>query len=283
MMSVYLTAFHRLRMQLQDLYDPAEAGAITKEILLHITGKGYTQALATDVQLTETEERRLEDMSNELRQGRPLQYVLGHAWFFNRQFKVNEQVLIPRPETEELVQWIIDEHKDRVGAYTILDIGTGSGCIPITLKLALNEAVVTSCDISSGALGIAGENAAALHAAVTFIQLDFLNEADRLPTFDIIVSNPPYIPAREYVEMHTNVRDHEPGTALFVPDEDPLLFYKAIALSGKIHLNRNGAIYCEQHKDFAVATRAMFETMGYKTELRKDMNGHWRMLKAETA
>lgn len=277
----YKQAFHALRQQLQPLYDAAEAAAIAKEVLAHLTGKSYTQSLATpDAPLSAVAEEGLRTLSAALQQGKPLQYVLGYAWFMSRKFIVNEQVLIPRPETEELVQWIVDDNRQRILPFAVLDIGTGSGCIPVSLKLMLEEAAVISCDISAGALAVARTNAAALGATVDFKELDFLTQSAALPAYDIIVSNPPYIPLAEQDKLHPNVRLYEPGTALFVPDNDPLLFYKAIAVFGKTHLNAGGAVYCELHKDYAAATQDMFRGHEYHTELREDMNGHPRMLKA---
>jgi release factor glutamine methyltransferase len=220
-------------------------------------------------------------MEAELIAGRPLQYVLGYAWFMGKRYKVNEQVLIPRPETEELVAWIIDDAGSVNTQLNILDIGTGSGCIPIALKQALYAAAVTSCDISKGALAVAKENAANMNAGMEFIQTDFLDDTQwqLLGMYDVIVSNPPYIPIAEKDGLHANVRAYEPATALFVAD-DALVFYRAIASFGKQHLNSSGSIYCELHRDYAVATKALFEEQGYAVELRKDMHGNWRMLKA---
>jgi release factor glutamine methyltransferase len=217
----------------------------------------------------------------ELLKGRPLQYVTGVAWFAGQDYKVNEHVLIPRPETEELVDWVVADCKDKP-ELSILDIGTGSGCIPISLKLGLPAAVVTSCDISADALRVAKENARNLKADVTFIKTDFLNQKMwyNFAKYDVIVSNPPYIPRSEYEKMHTNVRDHEPEIALFVANEDALVFYRNIAEFAKEHLNEGGNIYCELHKDHAEETERMFKVKGYSTELRADMNGNLRMLKA---
>ncbi len=183
-----------------------------------------------------------------------------------KEFGVNEHVLIPRPETEELVQWVINDWKSREEAIKILDIGTGSGCIPISLRFALTQADVTSCDISSDALAVAKENATTMQTVIEFIQLDFLDVSQRnkLVSYDIIVSNPPYIPASEKEKLHANVKDHEPGIALFVPDNDALVFYHAIAFFGKEHLNNNGYIYCELDAGHAMECKALFEKPGTK-------------------
>lgn len=275
-------AFYALRNALKPLYDDGEAIAIAHEVMETITGMNRMDRLMhKDAALTSAAAQEWQRMQTELLTGRPLQYVTGHAWFLNRKFIVNETVLIPRPETEELVQWIVDEHKGR--AVQILDIGTGSGCIPISLKLALPRATVASADISSGALETARQNATALGADIRLIEQDFLDTTlwPELPQADVLVSNPPYIPVSEKESLHANVRDHEPGTALFVPNDDPLLFYKALAAFGKEYLKPGAVLYFELHVDYARHTREMMENAGYKAvELRKDLNGHERMLKA---
>lgn len=279
-MPYYKDAFHQLRQQLSSVYDASEASAIAKEVLLDVTGISYSQGLLQQTVLEPKIAAALEKMSAELLTGKPLQYVLGYAWFMNRKFRVDEHTLIPRPETEELAEWIINDHKADHHPVSIFDIGTGSGCIPISLRLALPHATVSSCDISQGALALAASNASALGADVQFIQSDFLKDNAQLGNYNIIVSNPPYIPVNERAEMHTNVKDFEPATALFVPDHDPQLFYRAIAIFGHTHLAAGGSIYCELHKDYAEDSRDLFAGEGYQVTLRKDMNGHWRMLKA---
>jgi len=279
----YSQAFYHLSGRLQQLYEQQEAIAISHEVLFHITKLDKVQRLlGKDTLFTADQQVQYDHMLQQLENGRPLQYVVGEAWFMGRLFKVDENVLIPRPETEELVQWIIDDTEERT-ACTILDIGTGSGCIPISLKLAMPFAGITSCDISAEALGVAHTNMSALHVDVQFLHLDFLNQKERgaLPMFDVIISNPPYIPISEKESLHKNVRDYEPAQALFVPDNDALIFYRVIAEFGKEHLNTNGAIYCELHVDYAMHTKALFEMAGYSTvEIRKDVHGNLRMLKA---
>ena len=283
-MITYQQAFYGLKNDLQQVYDAQEAAAIAHEILFHITGLDKLQRLMKKEELlTAVQEKQFADMQQQLLAGRPMQYVLETAWFMGRPFYVNEQVLIPRPETEELVQWIIDGQTPESQA-AIIDIGTGSGCIPISLKLAMPQTQISACDVSTGALAVAQRNAAELSAAIRFIQLDFLSdERNRLPAFDIIVSSPPYIPDSYRAETDSHVKDHEPSLALFVPDSDPLLFYKAIAAFGQEHLKRGGAVYCELHADHAEATKEMFAATGYHADLRKDMHGNWRMLKGRLA
>lgn len=280
----YHDAFHKLRADLRNLYDEGEASAIASWFVEELTGLSYTQRLAQrDMLMTEVQERRYNDGREKLAKGMPLQYVLGYGWFMGQMYKVNEHTLVPRPETEELVQWVTDDWQPKQDSISILDIGTGTGCIPISLKLKMPAANVTSCDISVGALKVAEENAARLQAPVTLLQLNFLEQAacQQLTTYNVIVSNPPYIPETEKETLARNVRDYEPGTALFVPGNDALLFYRSIAEFGKSHLAAGGAIYCELHRDYAEATKELFLDLGYsRVELRQDMHGNPRMLKA---
>jgi len=283
-MLTYNQAYYELVNKLRSLYDEREATAIAHEVLQFITGLDKIRRLMDkNLQLTESQQVQFDSMLAALLKCKPLQYVLGHAWFMNREYMVNEQVLIPRPETEELVQWIIDEWKNEKTTFSILDIGTGSGCIPISLKLALPTANISSWDVSSGAINVAKENAKALGASIEFSELDFLQESEwaKLGTYDIIVSNPPYITISEKDDLHSNVTDYEPSLALFVSNSDPLQFYKAIAQFGLYHLNPGGDIYCELHRDYAEKAKNLFEERGYKNvEMRKDIHGNWRMLKA---
>jgi release factor glutamine methyltransferase len=279
----YNDAFYGLRNNLQSLYDAQEAAAIAHELMYAVTGLDKLKRLSEkDSLLTDEHQLRYDEMQAALLTGKPLQYVIGESWFMGRKFKVNEHVLIPRPETEELVQWITDDWKNKQ-AISILDIGTGSGCIPVSLKSGLPGATVAACDISEGALDTAKDNARSHGADISFIQLNFLHQTKRveLPAYDVIVSNPPYIPVTEQDSLHKNVRDFEPALALFVPGDDALLFYREIALFGETHLKAHGAIYCELHVDHAIATKELFEQAGYASvEIRKDMHGNLRMLKA---
>jgi release factor glutamine methyltransferase len=283
-MMTYGEAFQRLREDLLSLYDTREAAAIAHEVLYHITSLSKIDRMMLKDQLMDAlQQNSFDYMSDELRQGKPLQYVTGLAWFMEQEFNVNEAVLIPRPETEELVYWIRNDHAGRQEPLTVLDIGTGSGCIAITVKQGLPLADVSACDISPAALAMAAQNAADKNAAVSFMELDLLDEAARneLPAYDIIVSNPPYIPQRESAAMHRNVAGFEPASALFVPDDDPLLFYRHIAVFGHSHLRPGGAVYCELHRDYSEETAALFRESGYTQVItRKDMHDNWRMLKA---
>lgn len=280
----YQDAYYDLRRALEPTYGEGEAMAIAHEAMEAITGLGKMERLMhRDRSLQEGQQSEWRRIRQELMTGRPLQYVLGYAWFLGRKFAVNEQVLIPRPETEELVDWIVADYNSHPGSLSVLDIGSGSGCIPISLKLALPQASVASADISKGALDIAAQNAATLGAAVRFIHQDFLDRSlwSGLPQADVLVSNPPYIPLQEKAGLDAHVRDYEPGTALFVPDETPLIFYEALAAFGLQWMKQGAGVYCELHADHGPQTAALFEAAGYREVLlRKDLHGNDRMLQA---
>jgi release factor glutamine methyltransferase len=271
--------------QLTAIYDEAEASNIGDWIMENLTGTKRTDRITNKNRLINSEQAdQIERYIARLLLHEPIQYVLNEAWFFGLKLYVDKNVLIPRPETEELVEWIISDCRFPIDKLSILDIGSGSGCIPISLKRRLGKAEVWSCDISHEALEVAKRNAATLGVDVNFIELDFLNKEQRdiLPSFDIIVSNPPYIPETDKKEMRLNVLDHEPRTALFVPDNDALVFYKAIAEFGKNHLNKNGIIYAEINESLGEATASAFQLSGYSAEIKKDMQGKERMIKANT-
>ena len=275
-------AFYKLKDDLSSVYDASEATAIAHTVLEHITGLNKLQRLGDkNTLLSRQQQLMYEEMKARLMAGEPLQYVTGVQWFLGHPFLVDKSVLIPRPETEELVEWIVTEWKDSLPA-RMLDVGTGSGCIPISLKLQMPKVEITSCDISKEALETAAKNAASLNADITLLNLDFLQKENwpSLAAFNVIVSNPPYIPEIERETLDKNVRDFEPSMALFVPDNDALLFYRVLAEFGKAHLNTGGAVYCELHKDYAQDCQRMFESKGYTVILKTDMHGNERMLKA---
>lgn len=214
----------------------------------------------------------------ELKKHRPIQYVLGETEFYGLKFFVNENVLIPRPETEELVEWILQDHP--ATEVKILDIGTGSGCIPITLKTQLPEAEIHALDFSEKALKMAEINAGFHQTEIQFHPIDFLNfDFTELPKFDIIVSNPPYIADSEKVSMHENVLQHEPHSALFVPDDDPLIFYRKIAEFAQSNLRKNGKVYFEINQELALKTQKLLEQFFSIVELKKDISQNYRMIK----
>jgi release factor glutamine methyltransferase len=202
-------------------------------VIEHITGTKRTERIIhKEKKLSKDQLTQLNDYLLRLKQHEPVQYVLNEAWFYGLKFYVDKNVLIPRPETEELIEWVITDCKFPIDKLSILDIGTGSGCIPISLKRKLRRAQVWSCDISEAALQVARNNAITIGADVNFLQLDFLNRAqtEQLPSFNIIISNPPYIPEKNKEQMQPNVLNYEPATALFVPDNDPLYFIKPLLI-----------------------------------------------------
>lgn len=275
-------AFHSLAAALKTLYSSGESEALAHEALFQITKLNKLQRLhAADRTLNDQEFSNFQRFQSALKRGIPIQYVTGIAAFFGRDFCVGPSVLIPRPETEELCQWILKEHGERTAQ--VLDVGTGSGCIAITLYLESKAFELTALDLSEAALENALLNQENLNSKVQFLQIDFLDEQARnsLPSFDIIVSNPPYIPLKDREEMHTNVKDNEPEMALFVPNDKPLVFYQALADFGLLHLTEQGLVYCEMHRDYAQAVAQLFRERGYKNiEIREDMHGAPRMLKA---
>jgi len=212
----------------------------------------------------------------ELQTGKPLHYVLGEAWFAGKRFLVDQNVLIPRPETEELIDWILADWPDKIG-FRVIDLGCGSGIIPISLKLARPNWDIVGADVSLSALAVAQHNAVLHQTELEWLEMDMLNNI--LPgNFDLVISNPPYIPQKEAATMTRQVVDFEPGLALFVPDEAPLLFYRRIAALAK-NQKILKAIYLELHKNKALETSALFEVYSSKKVIQKDLNGHDRMLR----
>lgn len=275
-------AYQQLLQKLEMLYEKREATTIANWLIEHITGlKRMDRILQKEALLNADQLQKLRTKTNRLLHSEPVQYVLEEAWFAGLPFYVDPAVLIPRPETEELVDWILQDHAIKQFKQ-ILDIGTGSGCIPITLKLKNQIANVVSIDISSEALIIAKKNADNLNASILLKQVNFLDENSwpALPCFDCIVSNPPYIKDSERSSMSKHVTDYEPNIALFVTDNDPLIFYRKIALFGKSHLEMNGAIYLEINQTLGQEVVNHFKQNGYSCELRKDLMGNDRMVKA---
>lgn len=214
-----------------------------------------------------------------LKKNEPVQYVVGETWFFDLKINLEAGVLIPRPETEELVDWIINSEKN---ATSILDIGTGSGCIPLALKNNLKTSKVSGCDISEKAIELAKKNSKDLNLEVNFFSLDILNKTDwEGDKLDVIVSNPPYIPIQEKFKMSKNVLDYEPSLALFVPNDNPLLFYIKIAEFSILNLKSKGSLYFEIHEDFGEEVIKMLERKGFDNlEIRQDLQGKNRMIRA---
>lgn len=271
--------YRELWRTLEPLYGNGEARAITDYVLDVCFGLSKADILCGAVEeMTAEKTAELNKIFGRLMEGEPVQYVLGRAEFCGRWFSVRPGVLIPRPETEELCAWITADSKASASP-KVLDIGTGSGCIAITLQLDMPESKVTAWDISADALDVARENAQQLGANVNFVKLDALN-AKPEGEWDVIVSNPPYICEKEKKDMAVNVLEHEPHTALFVPDADPLLFYRAITRLAVQTLSKGGRLYFEINPIYADDTCRMMQTEGMTAvELRSDMYGKQRMAK----
>ncbi len=263
--------------ELQGIYLVGEAEAIIKILFCWAGSEDYSMVVQKNA-------REVEDDIIILLQGAlirllrhmPIQYITGESWFYKLKFFVSDSVLIPRPETEELVQNVLNYLKSRPGL-RVLDIGTGSGCIAVTIKKNSKESDVTAIDISENALEVARKNALDNNAKINFRRIDFLTETFT-HKFDVVVSNPPYIPATELLEMDKNVVSFEPHAALFVPESEPLLFYKRIALFASENLEVNGILFVETHEKYAAEVAVVFETSGFKTGILEDMFGKQRFV-----
>ena len=277
-----MQAFIRhISSELCDLYPETEIKSFVWLITEKLTGMSRTQVLMNKNTIFSDDQRHIAlGFVEQLKKYVPIQYLIGETEFYGLVFKVNDNVLIPRSETEELVDWMITDNKVKT-SLKILDIGTGSGCIAISLKKNLPTSTVTAFDISDGALNLAQQNAQLNDCELTFEKIDILSAPAMEQQWDIIVSNPPYIPNKEKAEILPNVLEHEPHLALFVPDHDPLLFYRKIAQWGKNHLTPNGKIYFEIHRDFGPQTVELLSELGYhQVVLRKDISGNDRMVMA---
>ena len=242
----------------------------------------FVLALKPQLVVTKTEEQPLFEAMSELKQEKPIQYILGSTQFMDLEFKVNENVLIPRPETEELVRWIIEDfEKNENKEINVLDIGTGSGCIAISLAKYLNYAKVDALDISEKALAVARENTDLNKVEVKFFQANILKLENLEDKYDIIVSNPPYVRMLEKEQMKSNVIKNEPELALFVKNEDPLVFYRKISEFAKSNLKKGGCLYFELNQYLGEETKALLERDFSEVKLRKDMFGNDRMLKVK--
>ena len=280
--------YNELWHLLAPLYGDGEAKAIARLVYEVRFGLSFSDiCLGKDTQLSANSQEELKGIAERLLQQEPVQYVLGQTVFGGRCFMVNEHVLIPRPETEELCSWIVSQgEKQSMNDASILDIGTGSGCIAITLAAEMPKAKVTAWDISTEALKVAKENAKRNHVHVSFkrvdalhIPTDILQQTTQL--FDFIVSNPPYICNKERAQMESNVLNYEPHTALFVPDDDALLFYRAIAQYGQVALKEGGWLYFEINPLYASILTEMLVMMEYHDiEIKEDQFGKERMIRA---
>lgn len=269
----------RINETLSPHYTQGEVGALARILATELLGISQTTYyLKDDVTLTPTDEARLTDALARLQKAEPIQYILGYSDFCDLRFKVTPAVLIPRPETSELVHRIVQEAGD---AKSILDIGTGSGCIAVSLAKQLPHTNVTAWDISLDAIEIAQENSRANGCNVQFEQHDILTYTPTADRFDIIVSNPPYIKEAEKAAMENNVLLWEPHIALFVPDDTPLLFYRAIAAKALTMLTHGGKLYFEINREHGAEIIAMLQQMGYRDIiLLKDFADNDRMIRA---
>jgi release factor glutamine methyltransferase len=293
-------AQQQLLFQLYHIYDDHEAAAIANLVMENITEwKKIDRILNKNVPLSLPKLAILKKYTDELLTHKPVQYVLHESWFCGMKFYVDENVLIPRPETEELVNWIDEEvrnenlevtskkedsrNNEQDSSFTILDVGTGSGCIAVALKKKLHYAKVNSCDVSEKALNIAKQNALSNNADVDFLHLDFLDQQQtkELSSYNIIVSNPPYIPLNDKKTMSANIVNFEPHIALFVSNDEPLVFYHAIADFGLKKLFPGGKIFVEVHEDLSADVKKLFLAKGFnEVTIKKDIHGKERMLKA---
>lgn len=268
-----------IRQSLQDIYSPQELKSLVMMICCDLLGMDALDIyLGKDINLSESKWHELENILLRLHNNEPIQYIHGVASFLSRSFYVAPGVLIPRPETEELVELVIKENQGQ--PQRILDIGTGSGCIAISLSLSLLKADVRAWDVSEKALRIATKNNIKLQASVTFEKKDVLvDNIDCCQQFDIIVSNPPYVTESEKAEMEPNVLDWEPELALFVPNDDPLRFYRRIAVLGRKLLSAEGQLYFEINRAYAVETVRMLVDLGYHyPRVIKDISGNDRIV-----
>lgn len=278
----YKQAFAYIHQELKNGYPETEIEAFIQIICRHLFGLSRFDCMMRNTEcLTEKSESQIYNIIQDLKRYKPLQYILGETEFYGMRFFVDRSVLIPRPETEELVEWIISDCKGEDNL-SIIDIGTGSGCIPIALAKHLSNAQVTAVDISEEALSTARKNALENNVNVQFIQADILKRS--LPkdfSFDVIVSNPPYVTADQKTQMNANVLDYEPYIALFAPDQNPFAFYEAIASVAQAHLKPEGLLYFEINEALPYETAESINKYGFNTKLKQDINGKYRMIKAK--
>ncbi len=268
-----------ITLQLVPQYSDSEARSIAILLMCNITGLSYTELLIHTPSLNEEQKEELRKKIERVKKNEPLQYVLGETTFYGRRFKCDQRALIPRPETEELTDWIINDVSND-GNIRILDIGCGSGCIAITLAKELKNSIVTALDISKEAISLTEENCKINNCQVECINDDIFNFSDA--QYDIIVSNPPYICDNEAADIESNVIDYEPHLALFVPDNSPLKFYEKITEYAARNLRSRGKLYFEINRKYGKEMQLLLEKFGFiNIELRKDISNNDRMIKGE--
>lgn len=274
-------AFQYIRNSLAGIYPDNEINSISYLLLTEVTGLNRTGIILNkNTNISDNQRQQLEEFVKQLQTKRPIQYVLGYTEFYGLRFEVDESVLIPRPETEELVDWV-RESIDTTLPLKIMDIGTGSGCIAIALKSVFKNSEVTAVDVSQSALTTASKNASSNSCELTFQQIDILQLNALTQKQNIIVSNPPYIPTKEMIDIEAHVLNFEPHSALFVPDSDPLLFYRKISMLAQEGLFDGGFLFFEIHRDYGQQTVDMLSEIGFKSiVLKKDIAGNDRMIRA---
>ena len=268
-----------ITLQLVPQYSDSEARSIAILLMCNITGLSYTELLIHTPSLNEEQKEELRKKIERVKKNEPLQYILGETKFYGRRFKCDQRALIPRPETEELTDWIINDVSND-GNIRILDIGCGSGCIAITLSKEIKNSIVTALDISKEAISLTEENCKINNCKVECINDDIFNFSDA--QYDIIVSNPPYICDNEAADIESNVIDYEPHLALFVPDNSPLKFYEKITEYAARNLRSRGKLYFEINRKYGKEMQLLLEKFGFiNIELRKDISNNDRMIKGE--
>jgi release factor glutamine methyltransferase len=282
-----MTSLHTLsdvvreyRAELGDIYSDNEIRTIGYLVSEHLLNYSKIDFHLKDQEPISAEmAEKFRHSLERLKHGEPVQYITGSTEFYGLPLRVDRRVLIPRPETEEMVDWIIRENRDL--PVRILDAGTGSGCIAVSLAVNMPEASLSACDISEEALNLAMNNAKLNRASIRFFIYDLLGKKDILPEkYEVIVSNPPYVRLGEKVMMKRNVLDYEPGLALFVPDEDPLLYYRSLILLGRRYLYDGGKLYLEINERFPAEVVRLMENAGfYGIEVRRDLYGKARMVR----
>ena len=277
-----VTLFAYVLEGLQTRYDEQESKNMAAILFQHLFGFSRADlVIKANERLSESEMLEVHFALKELKKGKPIQHLVGMTPFYGLEIEVNHDVLIPRPETEELVDWIVSSHKNDDWD-AILDVGTGSGCIALALKSVMNEVEVFACDTSKAALNVARNNASRLNLHVQFQEWNVLEKEIPLSAMDLLVSNPPYIPLSEKEEMEEHVVEHEPELALFVPNDDALLFYRTLAEQGLNLLKTGGWIYFEMHHKMASGVGELLFNLGYGAiEIKTDMQGKQRMIRAK--